>query len=199
MVMVDARGAVLRRGLVAVPDHLPQTSHTAEGLALVVSIRSLTHEARVSGDCKSVVEAANAPCARLLAARRKLGGLLADTLRDPARRRLAGGIKWVKAHRQLHGGEDPETERDIRGNNAADEAAKEARVLHPPPGDEAAAWTAYYLKGASFVAKVAAPPPLPSRPWQHVSAAAAHQRQAGANGGRSSLAVHGWGLALRGV
>ncbi len=122
VIMTDSGGSVLRRGLVPVPDHLPQTSQTAEGLALAVSVRALTRQATINGDCKAVVDAANAPSTKMLAARRKHGGLIMDILRDPSRRRLAGDIRWVKAHRHRVGGEDAETCRDIRGNDAADSA-----------------------------------------------------------------------------
>ncbi len=156
VVMVDDNGGVMRRGLAAVPNHLPQTSQAAEGLGLAVSIRSLEKKATVHGDCLAVVNAANAPGASLVAGRRKHGGLLMDILRDPDRRRLAGDIKWVKAHRRARDDDGADTLRDIRGNDAADLAANEARDLHPDIGDEARSWAAYYAKRAPLVAKAAA-------------------------------------------
>ncbi len=156
VVMVDGEGRPRRRGLVPVPDHLPQTSQTAEGLALAVAIRFLTMEAEVKGDCLTIVRAANAPAPCLVAARRKCGGLLMDILRDPARRRLAGEVKWVKAHRQLAGGEDEVEVRDVRGNDAADKAAAEARLAHPRPSPEAQASIDFYVKRAPLVARAAA-------------------------------------------
>ncbi len=156
VVMVDSVGRPRRRGLVPVPDHLPQTSQTSEGLALEVAMRSLTRETSMRGDCMSVVQAANAPVPRLVAARRKYGGLLMDILRDPARRRLAGNVLWVKAHKKLVGNEGAEEARDIRGNDAADKAAAEARKAHPQPSPEAQASIAYYTRRAPLVAKAAA-------------------------------------------
>ncbi len=182
VIMADAHGRPVRRAMAAVPAHLPQTAQTAENLAFVLSIRALDVPATVKGDCKTVVDAANAPCATVVAARRKHGGLIMDTLRDPARRRLAGRVEWVKAHRKLTGNEDAATRLDVLGNDAADAAANEAREAHPPPGPEAEAWAAYYTKRAPLVAKAAAaalplfppaPGNLPRKPKPKTADAAA--------------------------
>ncbi len=200
VVMVNAEGAVRRRGLVAVPDHLPQTSHVAEGLALTVGIRSLTRKAQMSGDCKSVVDALNAPCTQLLAARRKGGGLLMDTLRDPERRRMAGEIRWVKAHRHVKGDEDLDTKRDILGNNAADAAANEARELHPAPRAEAEAWATDYTKQAPCWLKCNSnPAALPAHPKEHASPPKDRQRQPSGGHCDAPVALCGGSLALRSV
>ncbi len=173
VIMADEQGRPIRRAMAAVPAHLPQTPQSAENLAFVLSVRALDMQSTVKGDCKAVVDAANAPCAAMVAARRKYGGLIMDSLRDPARRRHAGRVEWVKAHRKLTGKEDAATRRDILGNEAADGAANEARESHPPLGPEAEAWALYYTKRAPLVAKAAAavlplfppaPGNLPRRP-----------------------------------
>ncbi len=180
VLMTDGSGNVLRRGLVAVPNHLPQTSQVSEGLALAVTVRALTRRALVSGDCKAVVDAANAPCAKMLAARRKHGGLLMDVLRDPERRRLAGDTRWVKAHRKCAEDASEETRRDIKGNDAADAAASEPRKMHPPSGTG-------HLPGLVSTSREPRwsrrwrlqPSPCSPRTWQHAAQAQGNQRPPG--------------------
>ncbi len=155
-VMTDDEGRPLRRAMAAVPAHLPQTAQAAENIALAVTVRALEEQAVVKGDCRAVVNSANAPCQLMVAARRKYGGLVMDTLRDPDKRRWAGVVEWVPAHRKLTGAEDAATRRDICGNDAADAAAKEARESQPGLGQEVEARAEYYLKRAPLVAKAAA-------------------------------------------
>ncbi len=152
---------VVKKALAAVPAYLPQTAQAAEHLGMVLIFRYLAGRANVVGDCLGVVKAINASVASMLGPSRRYAGLLADVLRDPARRRLAKTVRWVRSHRKLNDNMDEQEQMDVLGNNAADAAAKEALELHPPVGEEAAAAISYYESRAWLVARaVAAALPL---------------------------------------
>ncbi len=80
----------------------------------------------------AVVRAASQPLCLALAANKRYAGITMDARSDPKQLGFVEEVKWVKAHRPLAGGESQEEKRDILGNKAADEAAREGRERHPP-------------------------------------------------------------------
>ncbi len=66
---------------------------------------------------------------------------------------MAGTIRWTRAHRKVRGDESQEELRDIRGNEAADEAAKSARDLHPPIGVHAMSQLQFYERRINYVVR----------------------------------------------
>ncbi len=135
---------VVKKALAAVPDYLPQTAQAAEHLGMALAYRYVAGRSNFMGDCLGVVKALNATMTSMLAKGRRYAGLLADTLRDPGRRRLVQTVRWVKAHRTYAEGMSEQEAMDVAGNNAADAAAKEAVKLHPRLGDEAMSSIEYY-------------------------------------------------------
>jgi hypothetical protein len=59
--------------------------------------------------------------------------------------------RWTKAHRTATGDECPSDAADIRGNAAADEAAKDAALLHPTPDSGVRAGIDFYTRRAPHV------------------------------------------------
>ncbi len=127
----------------AVPRHLPQTAQAAEHLGYALVVKAVEQETTVVGDCMNVVQAANAGRGAL-APSRVYAGLVLSTFSQPRKRRMVGTVEWTRAHRTLAGDEDPDTLRDIKGNDAADAAAKAALAYHPPIGVDAARELEFY-------------------------------------------------------
>ncbi len=147
---------VVKKALAAVPDYMPQTAQAAEHLGMALAYRYVEGPSNLIGDCLGVVKALNATMASMLAKGRRYAGLMADTLRDPGRRRLVQSVRWVKAHRTHVEGMSEQEAMDVAGNNAADAAAKEAVKLHPRPGDEATRSIDFYEPRAWLVARAVA-------------------------------------------
>ncbi len=82
-VEIDAGGAMVRKLTCAVPRHLPQTSQSGEYLAAVMALRCMVREADMYGDCLGVVKGLNDAGGAGSFAKKKYGGLLLDTARDP--------------------------------------------------------------------------------------------------------------------
>jgi hypothetical protein len=76
-----------------------------------------------------------------------------STLAAPEKRKLAGTVRWTKAHRTERGDEDEEDRRDIRGNAAADAAAKEAVEDHPALGVDAESQLQFYERRIAHVVR----------------------------------------------
>ncbi len=134
VVQTDDDGRPVKVLQAAVPRHLPQSAQAAEHLGLGITIRALRRNTVVVGDCLNVVKAANDKCREVLGATKMYAGILLDVNAVPERRKLAGHIEWTRAHRTTTGEETADEARDIRGNAAADEEAREALEEHPPMG-----------------------------------------------------------------
>ncbi len=134
VVQTDEAGRPIKVLQAAVPRHLPQTAQSAEYLGIAIAINAIRRATVVVGDCLNVVRAMNGEGRTPFAATRMYAGLLLSTRADPERRRMAGVIQWTRAHRQIVGDETPEVLRDIKGNEEADVAAKDALHIPPPSG-----------------------------------------------------------------
>ncbi len=153
VVQTTADGTPTKILQVPVPLHLPQTSQASEHLGMGIVFVSLKRAARVVGDCLNVVRAVTGAARRALDPRSMYAGLTLTTRADPERRRLATAVEWTKAHRKPTGNEPPDVARDIKGNDAADEAARQAVKLHPPLGPEAEASVAFHDRRARHVVR----------------------------------------------
>ncbi len=165
LVAVGTDGRPLKTLQLPVPRGLPQTSQSAEHLIVAVAFDCLRGAGELVGDCLSVVRSFSADLRRALAPTRKYAGLIAETLKDPRKRRDTS-IRWTKAHRTLRGSETAEETADIVGNAAADAAAGEAIALHPALGPDVEAAVLFHTKRIPHVvAAVAAAmecfPPAP--------------------------------------
>ncbi len=134
VVQTDEAGRPIKVLQAAVPRHLLQTAQSAEYLGIAIALNAIRRATVLVGDCLNVVRAMNGEGRSPLAPTRMYAGLLMSTRADPERRRLAGVIQWTSAQRQIVGDENPEVLRDIKGNEKADVAAKNALHAHPPSG-----------------------------------------------------------------
>ncbi len=123
----------------AVPRHLPQTAQAAEYMGLALNLGALRGPTDVVGDCLNVVRAANGQTRMALAHNRMYAGVLLSTYARPEQKRWAGVVRWTRAHRKPTGAESARELMDIKGNDAADAAAKEALKQHPLIGADAEA------------------------------------------------------------
>ncbi len=155
VVQTDEAGHPQRVLRVAVPRHLPQTAQAAENFGLGIAVGALDGPATLVGDCLNVVRAANGEGRNPLGPTKTYAGILLSLLAQPVKRRWAGEVQWTKAHRSISGGETAEVLRDIRGNQAADLAAKAAVALHPAIGTEAETELAFYERRIHHVVKAA--------------------------------------------
>ncbi len=167
IVVYGSHGALEKTIRMPVPPHLPQTSQAAEYLAMATGFTYARGPADVVGDCLNVVRAFVGASRRALSPARKYAGLALAAFRECASTR-ATTARWTKAHRNPTGKETEEELFDLRGNAAADEAAKQAVLLHPQFGTTADAELAFYAKRAPHVvsAVVAAMqlfPPAPTK------------------------------------
>ncbi len=151
VVQTDENGRPVKALQAAVPRHLPQTAQAAEHLGLGITVHALRRSTAVVGDCLSVVKAANGACREVLAATRMYAGILLAANAVPERRRLAGTIQWTRAHRTATGEESESERRDIRGNAAADEEARDALGEHPQLGALAEGQLRYYERRIKHV------------------------------------------------
>jgi hypothetical protein len=115
-----------------IPRCFRQTPQAAEHIGFAATVRALKRRATIRPDCMAVVKAASQPLNLALAAGKRYAGITLDSRTNPAQLDLVKEVKWVKAHRPLTGAEDADEKRDILGNKAADEAAKEGRERHRP-------------------------------------------------------------------
>ncbi len=153
IVQTTAEGEPTKVLQAAVPRHLPQTAQAAEFLGLGVVMRALRAKTEVVGDCLNVVRAANGRGRDPFAHTKVYAGILLDTHADPDRRRLAGEVKWTRAHRKLTGSEGEEERRDIVGNAAADLEAKDALDEHPEIGVLAKTQAEFFEKRITHVVR----------------------------------------------
>ncbi len=152
VVMTSDAGEPLKTLQIPVPRHLPQTSQAAEYLGMAVAYKYATGASELIGDCVNVVRAFTGPARKALAPTRKYAGIVLSAMADPAKRRCVS-VRWTKAHRAADGDEAPSEAADIRGNAAADEAAKLAAALHPRPDATVMADVDFYSKRAPLVVK----------------------------------------------
>ncbi len=145
-------GAPYKTLRLPVPRHLPQTSQAAEHLVVGVAYDGIRGAAELVGDCLNVVRSYAASAAMALRPTMKYAGIVLSSYRNLTARRQTT-VRWTKAHKTLNGTETAEEERDVRGNAAADAAAKEALHLHPPLGADVTADINFYTKRAPHVVK----------------------------------------------
>ncbi len=150
LVMMGEGGLPFKTLQLPVPRHLPQTSQAAEYFMMSAAFSFVRGSADFVGDCLNVVRRFTSAAAKALAPNGKYAGLILPSFRDPEARRTVG-VRWTKAHRTLVGDEPPEVAADIRGNAAADEAAKAAVAFHPAFGVDVEAAVAYYTRRAPHV------------------------------------------------
>ncbi len=167
LIKATKEGAPIKTLQLPVPRGLPQTSQAAEFLAMSVGFTCAVGPTELIGDCLGVVNKFTAAVAKALSPACKYAGLVLAAYRRPEIRRTAL-VRWTKAHRSLKGDEPEEEVADVRGNSAADAAAKDANSLHPPHGTDVDAEVAYRERRIPHVvAAVAAAmslfPPAPRR------------------------------------
>ncbi len=174
IVNTDDQDTPLKILRAAVPRHLPQTAQAAEFLAYGLVVGALRGQTTITGDCLNVINAANGHARNVLAHTKTYAGILLSTIAIPERRRLAGHVRWTRAHQKAKGDEPPDVLRDIKGNDAADAAAKEAVGNHPSLGTEAESQLKYFENRAPHVVRavVAALRLFPRAPGNMVRAAA---------------------------
>ncbi len=151
IVETDGRGDPIKVLQMAVPHHMPQTSQASEYWGMALLHRAVGRPTDACGDCLNVTRAASGEAKNALSPQRKYAGLVLGMHADPDKRRLIRSIRWVKAHRTATGREEEDDARDLRGNAAADAAAREAVSLHPPLGSEVEAEVAYRERRAPLV------------------------------------------------
>ncbi len=150
LIMQGADGLTVKTLQMTVPRHLPQTSQAAEYLMMAAAYGCARGAAEFIGDCLNVVRKFTTSTVKALAPTGKYAGLVLSSYRDPAAKRTIS-VRWTRAHRTLVGDEPPEVVADVRGNAAADEAAKAAVTLHPSLGAEIEANIAYHTRRAPHV------------------------------------------------
>ncbi len=144
IVQTDGEGTPSKILRVPVPRHLPQTAQAAEFLGLGLAVDKLVGDTIITGDCLNVVRAANGAGRDPLGHNKVYAGIVMAMFAQPDKKRWAGTVQWTKAHRVVTGREPPDVLRDIKGNAAADAAAKSAVALHPALGALAESQLAYY-------------------------------------------------------
>ncbi len=150
LVMTDVNGEPRKTIQAVVPRHLPQTSQAAEHYVMALAYEGARGAVEAIGDCYNVVRGFAAAPAKALSPARKYAGIILSSFRDPGRRRMVE-VRWTRAHRAITGAEGPGEIADIRGNDAADKAAKQALALHPPLGQELQATVDFYVARAPHV------------------------------------------------
>ncbi len=151
IVQTNARGEPTKILQAAVPRHLPQTAQAAEFLGLGLVFQSLRGPTAVIGDCMNVVRAANGLTRDALGHRQMYAGITLSTYRQPEWRKWAGEVLWTRAHRKPTGHETEDELRDIRGNAAADAAAKGALEGHAAIGADAESQVLFYERRVPHV------------------------------------------------
>ncbi len=134
----------------------PQTPQAAEFAAFVVGFRLLDAAATMYSDCKGVVDLVNSGFPKAIDAKRAYAGLVRDMLKWPKQRGYLGALVKVKAHQSISALRD-QRERELAvGNSLADEGARLAVELHPPPPQEVADEVEHWLARAELVARTTA-------------------------------------------
>ncbi len=133
LVTTSQEGRPIRTLQLPLPRHLPQTSQAAEYAVMSLAFDFLSGASTITGDCLNVVRKFTASARRALAPTGKYAGLVLSAFRSPDARRNSV-VRWTRAHRTITGNETDAELADLRGNAAADQAAKEANELHPPLG-----------------------------------------------------------------
>ena len=132
IVEVDTEGAPANNFLGVVSPPLPQTPQAAEFLGYGVATQLVDKKVRENtlyDDCLNVVKAVAKPIAKRLSPAARYAGILRSALQFDREGSLK--VEKVQAH-QEESGEKSEAENFlIKGNNAADTAAKRALSLHP--------------------------------------------------------------------
>ncbi len=151
VVQTDEEGRPMKILQAAVPRHLPQTAQAAEFMGLGIVFKALRARTSVVGDCLNVVRAANGLARNALAQGHMYAGLTLSTYEQPERRRWAGEIAWTRAHRKPTGRESADELRDMKGNEAADAAAKDALLAHPALGTNVESQVIFYERRVRHV------------------------------------------------
>ena len=118
-----------------VPSDLPQTAQAAEFCAVDNSLAVLQKDTHGFEDCQAVQGAVQRQLMDNTAAKRSVGngayaGIIKNMVRQSQWKWLKSTTK-VKAHRELGSARDDYDRFLIRGNDAADRAAKDAVLRHP--------------------------------------------------------------------
>ncbi len=130
-----------------------QTPQAAEYGGLLLAVGQLQTGADLFTDCLGVQQAFTRDPTRSTDARRKHGATILLTNADPQKKAHVRSVQWVRAHRGINAATDEQDAWQIRGNAAADEAAKRAVTAHPQPTPEAKAELEYYCRRFHLVAK----------------------------------------------
>ncbi len=119
----------------AVPTPMPQTSQSAEFVALPLAhayLKAAACDFDLASDCANVVRACLDKGTKALQGAKRYAGLLKPIVSDPEwRRRVA--VRKVAAHVTHDALPDGPEKDDAKGNELADAQAKRALNLHPPP------------------------------------------------------------------
>ncbi len=123
--------AVEARYLLPVWSPIPQSSQSAEYIAVVAPMRNISSATVMVSDCLNVVKDFGREAAAMVSGKRRYAGLMRHAWAVEDRRHIE--VCKTKAHRAV-GSLQPGLDReDAIGNAAADRAAKEAVNLHPKP------------------------------------------------------------------
>ncbi len=172
IVIRDAEVGTLWRIRMPVPTPMPQTSQSAEHVALPMLqayLRGTSSAWDVASDCASVVRACGEPVHRAIGSTRVYGGLLKTVLCDVEWSRRVT-VRKVAAHVNADALEG-EAKEDALGNEAADREAKLARDMHPQPTPSQCQDLESELKRARAVVRTIAAtmplfPPMPRERMQ---------------------------------
>ncbi len=117
-----------------VPAPLPQTPQSAEHVALAVTrqFADTRLSINVASDCSNVVKDAGPITKAATSARKTYAAMNKENLADHAWR-AAATVRKVPAHVNPAAAPEGQARDDAEGNQMADEAAKEAVLLHPQP------------------------------------------------------------------
>ncbi len=153
-VEVDEQGRIIREVGMVIPAAVAQTPQAAEYGGLLLAIGQLEAEADLYTDCLGVQRAYEKGPGKAIDARRKHGATVLLMGSDPDKKARVRNLRWVKAHREIDSAANEQEEWMIKGNAAADEAAKRAVKSHPQPDPQAVAELEYYCRRFPLVAKV---------------------------------------------
>ncbi len=156
VVATNAVGDVVKIIRAVVPDTLPQTPQAAEFVGFAIAHRFMEGPCRIHSDCKNVVDAAAAGISRQLDPRRTYAGILRDTLKNRHKQHYLEGILKVKAHQRIEAMDEGDAKRHAKGNQLADDHAKQAVDMHPQPDDQQRRDGEYWSARAHIVARTVA-------------------------------------------
>ena len=132
VVEVDSLGSCTAQLKGTVPFKLPRTSQAAEQCGRVAAVQVARGTSTLHGDCKGVVDAACMHAAKASHGKKMYAGCRRQADQVAAGAQIQD-VK-VKAHLSENVADTPEMLKHIRGNNAADTAAKDANLAHPAFG-----------------------------------------------------------------